>query len=250
MEFFKTFPLYFFIISAVVCGSFIWTYLRAAKWGFSQKNILDLSLFVSVIGFIGARLTHVFYEFPEYYWEDPVRIFDLGRGGYVYYGSLIAGMLAGWVFLKYRGLEPKLKYYDFAAPVLSLGYGLGRIACFVSGCCYGPLYDGPFAMTVTDENGILHRHHPTPLYSTFLELMIFGFLIFLERNPSAKKKIGIDFIGGEFFLWLLLHSSARFILEFWRADYRGPQFIFSVSGWISLVLFSIASTKLVRAWLR
>jgi phosphatidylglycerol---prolipoprotein diacylglyceryl transferase len=245
MEFLNSFPIYFFVISAVVCGCFIWTYLRAAKWGFSQRDILDLSLFVSIIGFIGARLIHVVYEFPEYYKEEPSRIFDFGRGGYVYYGGLLFGILAGWLFLRFRNLKPQLKYFDFAAPVLSLGYALGRIACLCAGCCYGPVFDGPFGMSVTDENGILHRHHPTPLYSTLLELVIFGFLILLERKRDLRDRLHLNFNGGEFFAWLMLHSLARFILEFWRADYRGPEYIFSLSGWISLILFGVAITGLV-----
>ncbi len=246
MDFLSSFPYYYLIISAVVCGSFVWIFLRARKWDFDQRFILDLGLFTTIIGFLGARLTHVFYEFPEYYAENPMRFFDFGRGGYVYYGSLIAGALGGWLFLYWRDAKPILKYFDFAAPVLSLGYGLGRIACFVGGCCYGPVLDGNWGMSVADEYGVLHRHHPTPLYSTGLELLIFSFLMFFERHKSVRNRLKLNFHGAEFFVWLLLHSLGRFILEFWRADYRGPVHFFSFSGWVSVFLFGLSIGFLLR----
>lgn len=240
MGFFDNFPYYYLIISAVVCGSFVWIFFRATKWHFNQRLILDLGLFTTVIGFLGARLAHVIYEYPEYYAENPWRFFDFGRGGYVYYGSLLTGFMGGWLFLRFRKAKPILRYFDFAAPVLSLGYALGRLACLASGCCYGPIVDGNWGMSIADENGIFHHHHPTPLYSTFFELMIFSFLIYGERKKIFRTH------GSEFFIWLLLHSLTRFILEFWRADYRGPIYLFSISGWISIFLFSVAMGGLLR----
>lgn len=246
MGIFESNMLYYLIISTVICGCFFWIYRRALIQGLEVRKVMDISLYVVIAGFIGARLTHVFYEHPEIYLKNPLWILDFGRGGYVYYGGLITGALTGWfVFKKQKESEP-LKYYDLAAPVLSLGYALGRISCLMAGCCYGPEIFNNWGMKIVDRYGTLHYHHPTPLYSTLIELVIFGILIFLEKKPNLKVRLKLNFHGSLFFTWLAMHSLARFFLEFWRADYRGPEFLFSISGWISIVLFLISSLFLSR----
>ncbi len=220
-------PLYYLVISTIVCASLIWVRSRAIQQNFESRLVLDLSLMGLVSGFIGARLLHVIYEYPEIYWAQPWRVFDFGRGGYVYYGGLILGLFAPWLYLQMKKTVAINQYFDLVTPVISFGYAMGRIACFISGCCYGPVSDVFWAFQ--------HRH-PTPLYATFIELTILGLILFFEKN---RERIFLGFFklsGRLFFIWLILHSTSRFFLEFWRDDFRGPQFLFSISGWISMIL--------------
>ena len=220
-------PIYYLVISTVVCASLVWLRARAHQQNFESRFVLDLSLLGLVCGFIGARLLHVLYEYPELYWQQPWRIFDLGRGGYVYYGGLILGFLGPWLYLRLKRTSGIPQYFDLATPVISFGYALGRIACLISGCCYGP---------VSDVFWAFHHRHPTPLYATLMELIILFFILYFEKNRQRIFSGYFKSPGRLFFVWLFLHSTSRFFLEFWRDDFRGPQFFFSISGWISLVL--------------
>jgi phosphatidylglycerol:prolipoprotein diacylglycerol transferase len=228
----------------VVCGTLIWIYLRAQTQKLNVRFIMDLGIVVLISGFFGARFFHVVYEYPKIYMENPMLIFDFGRGGYVYYGGFLLGILCGWIFLNVKNADHKGVYFDFFAPAASVGYALGRVACLVSGCCYGPLIDGTWGMKVVDQDGLFHFHQPTPLYATLLELIVFGFILRLEKDKKLRIKLGLNFEGGIFSVWLFLHATTRFFLEFLRADYRGPQFIFSVSAWISLILVVVATVSL------
>lgn len=238
-----SFPVYFLIISCVVCSAMSWFYWRALQRHLPARTLLDGSVFVLIFGFLGARLTHAFYEYPQVYWEDPWRIFDFSRGGYVFFGGLVTGVVAGWVFLQKHKLQDPLQYFDLAAPVLSLGYATGRVACLLAGCCYGPITDLPWGFLTRDEHEGLFYRHPTPLYSSLLEILLLIFLLRLEKKKPTWSRPS----GQIFFIWLMGHSFFRFILEFWRDDERGPQFIFSLSGWLGIFLFILSLCLFLRS---
>lgn len=245
-------PIYYLVISAVVCICLIWIRQRAIINNFEPRLVLDLSLWGLISGFIGARLLHVLYEYPALYWKEPWRVFDLGRGGYVYYGGLLFGLLVVWYYLKRQNTVALGQYFDLATPVISFGYATGRVACLLSGCCYGPISDVFWALNIQDETGAFHRRHPTPLYATVIELCILFLILFLEKKRDHLYSGYFKISGHLFFFWLLLHSTARFFIEFWRDDFRGPQFLFSLSGWISLSLicFSLCFLLKTRGWPR
>ena len=150
------------------------------------------------------------------------QIFQFWNGGYVYYGGMLSAMIASLIFLNRKG-ENFLRWADFMAPALSLMYGLGRLACFFEGCCYGKACTLPWAV-----NGL----HPTQLYMVIAELVVFNII----------TKLKVEFNGKIFFIWLMLHSFCRFAIEFYRDDNRGLMLgnILSVSQVISLVLIVLS----------
>jgi phosphatidylglycerol:prolipoprotein diacylglycerol transferase len=240
-------PTYYLVISTVVCLCLLWIRQRAVAREFKHRLVLDLSLLGLASGFIGARLMHVLYEYPQLYIQEPWRIFDIGRGGYVYYGGLLTGLGTAWIFLKFKKVSDIGAYFDLFAPVLSFGYAAGRIACLLSGCCYGPVTSLPWGLGVLDENGAFQIRQPTPLYATLIESGVLIFILWAEKrrvtqagsSRNALMHLSSD-SGGLFFLWLFLHSTARFFLEFLRDDFRGPHYLFSISGWISSGLIAIS----------
>ena len=226
------------IISLAVCLALLWVIRRAEEFHFSRDTTLDISLVLMVVGLIGARLFHVLYESPNYYSENILRVFEIWNGGFVFYGGAIPATLAGifWAAKKNRGLFKG--YLDLFAPVVSFTYILGRVACFFAGCCYGKQCDLPWAV-----NG----RHPTQIYAVLGEIGILLLLIYCERIPPNKRRPA--FLGKSgciFYLWMVLHSFIRFFLEFLRDDNRGPKFLFSVSGWISLLVFILGIYFVVK----
>jgi phosphatidylglycerol---prolipoprotein diacylglyceryl transferase len=228
-------PTYLLIISLTYCLCIYLVYKRSEKSNLAVSLSLDVCLAIMIGGFLGARLFHVFYEEPKYYIAHPIRILEFWQGGFVYFGGLIGAVIAAFLFLHHKK-ESFLKWADFFAPVLSLGYALGRLACFLNGCCYGRICSLPWAVTFHEAGLPTGPRHPTQLYATFWELGVFVTLLTLEKRK--QKNI--------FVLWLMLHSAGRIIMEYFRDDDRGPLLAgFSIATWISVVFIILGATKLI-----
>ncbi|HKA06087.1 MAG TPA: prolipoprotein diacylglyceryl transferase family protein, partial [Gemmataceae bacterium] len=122
-------------ITFIVC---VWVVGRlAARWGSNlpRERVQDLVIVAFVGGLLGARITYMIqYHVP---WQQ---IFKIWEGGIVLYGGIITGMLAFLAFYHFflKGTGVSLwKLADVAGPALALGIALGRIGCFLNGCCYG-----------------------------------------------------------------------------------------------------------------
>jgi phosphatidylglycerol:prolipoprotein diacylglycerol transferase len=120
----------------------------------------------------------------------------------------------GW-YLRKHNLS-LWKVGDLWSPGVALGQSIGRIGCFMAGCCYGKPTDLPWGVVFTHPLSLAPLHvslHPTQLYASLAGLAIFVVLMFL----SIRKKY-----QGQVFLWyLILHSTARLLVERFRGDDRG-----------------------------
>ena len=130
-------PIYGFgtmlFLAFIVC---IWLAGRLAmREGISKDRVADLALWVFVGGIIGARIVFMIqYKVP---WQHFFRIWE---GGIVFYGSAIGGWVGyglGWWFMRKKYRIPTWRLADAIAPVVCVGLMLGRIGCFLNGCCYG-----------------------------------------------------------------------------------------------------------------
>ncbi|MCB9073890.1 MAG: prolipoprotein diacylglyceryl transferase [Bdellovibrionaceae bacterium] len=238
-----TYPVY---MSLLLMGLVYYVYKRALKRDHSGVTALDLFLICVGGGAVGARLLHVIYEEPGYYWQHPLKIFYFWQGGFVFYGGLLCGLLAGWIALKIKG-QSFTHWLDFFTPVVSVGYAFGRLACFLAGCCFGTICDLPWAISVKQMDlttgRILEVHrHPTQLYASALEFVLFLVVLHLERKNILVKRPGHLFL-----FWLIFHSLTRAGLEFFRNDDRGATFGFmSISMILSFVMAAFALTLFLR----
>ncbi len=131
------------LMLATIAGVGLAAY-RAWQVGIDPEVIYSLAFVMFLAGIVGARLFYVIEywqeEFsPEHtgYWLETVKaIFNVPKGGLVVYGSVIFGVPAGFWFCRRRGL-PVLAIGDIIAPSMVLGQALGRIGCFLNGCCFG-----------------------------------------------------------------------------------------------------------------
>ena len=151
-------------------------------------------------------------------------------GGFVFYGGFIFGLLFTIAYGSYKKLY--LKYFEFTIPVLVLCHAIGRLGCFLAGCCYGTHCDLPWAI---DLHG--GTRHPVQLYESVALLLLF---IFLYRR----------FLQGKSVIWEYFFSYAfvRFTLEFFRGDsIRGVYAMgLSTSQLISLGLACVALVFVYR----
>jgi phosphatidylglycerol:prolipoprotein diacylglycerol transferase len=132
-----------------VLGGIALSVYRARQVGLDPEIIWSLGTWFFVSGIIGARLFYIieyWSKFQKDTWTETIAaMVNLMQGGLVVYGSLLAGGAALLVFL-HRYRLPGLALADLIAPGVVLGVGLGRIGCFLNGCCYGGITDVPWSV--------------------------------------------------------------------------------------------------------
>lgn len=225
---------YFLILSLDFCLLLFWIKYRSMKKGLHAKLALDVGIISSIFGLIGARVFHIFYEQAAFYSRFPIEAIKLWQGGFVILPGLASGIIAGVFYLKIKK-QPVLLWLDFYSPVLSLGYLIGRWACFLQGCCYGHPTESQigFHFQILKESGEEFARLPTQLFASFGELFVLAILLLLEKNEE-KFKLGT---GVLFSIWLFGHGLNRVIMEVFRDDPRGQLLLgFGISFWVSIVM--------------
>ncbi len=185
--------------------------------GIKPQQIMDMGFIIILWGIIGSRIAFVIMNL-SYYRSHPLDIFKLWQGGLVFSGALIAAVLVMTWYVRRHKLS-LLQVGDLWAPAIAIGQGIGRIGCFMAGCCYGRPTDISWGVVFTNPQSIAPLNiplHPTQLYSFLSGTIIFIVLMIL----NTKKKF-----EGQVFLWLLiLHSTGRLLIERFRGDDRGLVF--------------------------
>jgi phosphatidylglycerol---prolipoprotein diacylglyceryl transferase len=138
------------VFLGVIAGVGLSVY-RAQREGYPADLIYSLALWMCVAAIAGARLFYVIEYWNESFQKDTFRatlvaVLNYTQGGLVVYGAFAGGVVAATIFF-IRHKLPVLKFADIVAPSLTLGLALGRIGCFLNGCCYGGLCDRPWAVT-------------------------------------------------------------------------------------------------------
>jgi phosphatidylglycerol:prolipoprotein diacylglycerol transferase len=129
---------------------------RARQGGLDHEVILSLAIWLVICGVIGARLFYVVeYWDEEFSHRGPrdmlLKILNVPAGGLVIYGGFI-GAAIGFIAFARKHKLPLLAMADLVAPSLMVGLALGRIGCFLNGCCYGGQTDWPWAVTFPCES--------------------------------------------------------------------------------------------------
>jgi phosphatidylglycerol:prolipoprotein diacylglycerol transferase len=134
------------LLVAVVSGLAM-AHRRAVQVGLNPEVIASLAFWLFISGLVGARLFYVIEYWKEFYRGDVketiVHILSFTQGGLVVFGSAIGAGLALVIFCRRHKL-PVLALSDCIAPSLMLGLALGRVGCFLNGCCYGGTCDLPW----------------------------------------------------------------------------------------------------------
>jgi phosphatidylglycerol:prolipoprotein diacylglycerol transferase len=207
--------------------------------GLESPLIMDMGFIIILCAIIGSRLGYVLLNLSQYV-RHPLDFFKIWEGGLVFSGGIVLVVLVmSWYFKHYN--LPYWKTADLWAPGMAIGQAIGRIGCFMAGCCYGQPTDVKWCVVFTHPKSLAPLNvclHPTQLYSSLAGFIIFAVLMLL----TAKKRF-----DGQVFIWLIiLHSLARLFIERFRGDYRGliPGTDMSVTQLTTLLLLIAAVTAL------
>ncbi len=199
---------------------------QAYKWKMSIDKMLDVLIYGTVGGILGARLYYVAFEW-EYYSKHLNEVFRIWNGGLAIYGGIIGGILAAYITCKFN----KLNFYnllDLVGMSLLIGQGIGRWGNFMNQEAFGTNTDLPWGMRSAktmdyilsnldtfEEKGIVMDAvgyvHPTFLYESLWCLLGFGILYLILRK--FRK-----FSGQIFLCYGIWYGIGRTIFEGLRTD--------------------------------
>ena len=215
-----------------------------------DNDILSLGLFSAIGIFLGGHLLYALTNFHliiEFFQKlDQINSFGLLLnclviifGGQVFYGGLIGGLIAGYIYLKKTKKDASLYAY-IAAPFIPLFHAFGRIGCFLGGCCYGVEWEHGITYhndPIEIANGVPRL--PIQLIEAACNFILFGVLYYLQRKGKCKKTL--------LYIYLLSYSIIRFVDEFFRGDaYRGFIGPISTSQFISIGVFIFSLIMIIK----
>ncbi len=205
----------------IATGALLGIYLgmkEAERVGWNKEIIIDFVFYAIIFAILSARIYYVVFEWERYADGPFWKVFAIWEGGIAIHGAILGGVLTAIVFAKVRNID-FWKLVDIAAPSLILGQAIGRWGNFMNQEAHGgPVseqayenflqYLPDFIMNQMTIDGIMY--HPTFLYESVWNVVVFVFLILLRKyNP----------IRGEIFLnYLILYSVGRFFIEGMRTD--------------------------------
>lgn len=225
---------YGILISAGVVLAIIISYVRAPKHQIDPENVLDAAIWLLPFGIVGARAYYVLFSW-EMYKNDLPEIFNIRAGGLAIHGGLIFGILGVFIMTRIKKVD-FLALLDLFAPAVALAQSIGRWGNFFNSEAYGTPTNLPWAIVVSGQ-----KVHPTFLYESIWCLLLFIFLLIVDRRGAFKGEI--------FSLYGMLYSFERFFVEALRTDslYIGPfrqAQVISVCIFIfSLILFIVCRSR-------
>ena len=225
------------------------------RLGYDSNLSGDIVFAAAVGGILGSKIYYLFENFNRVI-ADPIGMIFSGAG-LVFLGGLMGGTLGVTLVIKKNNLS-WITFADIVAPLLILGYAIGRIGCLLVGDDYGLPTHLPWGIEFPNglppstysvfqtyypwvnlsdfEPGVLSVH-PTPIYEAIIGGLIFYYLY--------QKRISVSTVGSLFFTYLILAGLERFIVEFLRVN---EKYFIGMSGaqLISLLMISIGAWFLLN----
>ena len=219
---------------------------RLKKINLDKDTFWNL-IFIAFMGaLVGSKLLYIVVSWPqlgETLAEKMTNIVRDFRYGFVFFGGMIASVGALVYYMKKKDL-PILKTSDFLIVGLPLGHALGRIGCFLAGCCYGRPTELPWGVAFTDPHSLVAPNllgvhlHPTQLYEAVGNTLLFLLLHFSSKKAHKPGTILMEYV--------VCYSLMRFVIEFFRGDFRGAYvWGMSPSQWIALLAACAAGWLLI-----
>lgn len=230
---------YGLMVAIAIIAAYLLSEFRAKKKGLDYENIFTLAIWCLVGGTLGSKLLYFSTIWKEIV-KNPAIILDF-QNGFVVYGGIIGGILGGFFYCRYKKWN-FLEYFDMVIPQIALAQGIGRIGCFLAGCCYGKETESSIGIVFHNSdyapNGV--RLVPTQLLSAAFDIGLFAALLLIDKKKKAHGQVA----GA----YLVLYSIGRFIIEFYRGDLeRGAVGALSTSQFIAIFLCAAGIVLFLRA---
>lgn len=219
------------VLAGAAAGVAMGTY-RGLRAGLDRELLWSMAFWLFIGGMVGGRAFYVIEYWNERFRTDSfretlARVLNFPEGGLVVYGALFGGITAVLWFVRKHKL-PALATFDLMAPGMAIGLALGRVGCFLNGCCYGGSSSLPWSVTFPPGSppyadqmarGTISQTsppleslpvHPAQLYSAITAALL-GWLLWCYY-PFRRRD------GQVVALMLMLYPISRFLEEIIRTD--------------------------------
>jgi len=214
----------------------IWLTLREIdRRGLGRSQYITICLIGFSSGIVGARIMNCIVFYDLYEGRPWWKMLALWEGGLAMYGGVLIALPLCYAYIRHERLS-FWEAMDTLVPPWMMLLVLGRLGCFLNGCCYGKPTTAPWGLFFKDTartSGYYATTHPTQLYSSLAALVIF--MIMWRRRLKPR------FTGQVSLIFFILYPIVRFVIEFYRADPRG---LWRFSGLVTLSESQIISIPL------
>jgi phosphatidylglycerol:prolipoprotein diacylglycerol transferase len=199
---------------AVLTGWLIWIALLRRE-GIPVQKAADVGFWTIIAGLVGAKLALYLVEWRDYL-ADPKLFLETLRSAGVVWGGVLGGM-AVFVWGVRRAGLPLGRLLDTAAVAVPASQAIGRLGCFMAGCCWGTRCEAPFAVTFGEaaqgNTGVPAGQplHPVQLYESVGNLLVAALAYLVYRRPGRPAGLVV-------LTYLGLYALLRFFVELFRGD--------------------------------
>ena len=200
---------------AIITGTFVADYIGTLFYNFKKETFIDLSPYLVVFGIIGARLYYCLLNY-DFYLKFPTEILAIRHGGISIHGAILGGLIGLIIFAKRRKYSIA-KLCDVSAIGLVLAQAIGRWGNFFNSEAFGTPTNLPWKLYIEPQYRPIpytnvDYFHPTFLYESILNLILFIVLFNIAKNQKQKKD------GNIALLYLITYSIIRIFVENIRLD--------------------------------
>lgn len=200
---------------AIVVGTLVANYLGEKFFRLKKETIIDLSPYLVIFGILGARIYYCLLNY-EFYLKFPTEILAIRHGGISIHGAILGGFIGLIIFAKRHNYSIQ-KLCDVSAMGLILAQAIGRWGNFFNSEAFGIPTELPWKLYIAPQYRPIPYtenmyFHPTFLYESLLDIIIFVILYFLVRNNWYKRD------GNIALYYLILYSIVRIFVEYIRID--------------------------------
>ena len=238
-------PSYALLVLIGMLAYVITTIVIFEKAEKNQKTVTNTFLIISIFGFIAIYVFAFFFNSLFHSISEKRLIL----GGITWLGGVIGGFPATVLIIHHFSSATRgraLEYFDLMVPGITVAHGIGRIGCFLGGCCYGGVTDSIFGVSFPAGSAAALQY-PTegggslPVLPTQLIEAVFEIILFLSMI------IGYKFLRTHFMeIYAFAYGAFRFVLEFFRGDDRGATgFFLTPSQFMSILLIAAGVLCLV-----
>ena len=220
------------VLAAVGVLLGLWYARRQAPYaGLHRDQVWNLGIYMVLAAIVTAKLWLVLVEW-RYFSQNPREIFTFGvvQSGGTFFGGILGGILFAAAYTWYEKM-PILPLFDTYAGAVALGHAIGRLGCFMAGCCYGKPTTLPWGVKFSSPiaadlvgTPIGVPLHPTQVYEAAAEIANFIFLVWLGKRQRFTGQIAGTY--------LILYGIERGLIEIVRGD---PDRTLLMHGAVSLM---------------
>jgi phosphatidylglycerol:prolipoprotein diacylglycerol transferase len=201
------------MIAVSIAVSITVVYIESRRQGINTDDVLDIAIAAVIGGILGARIGWIMTS-PDVLWylAHPLRILAIWEGGLSYFGGILGGVVAANCLVRRRRMG-FWRMADIVAPLLALSFGIGKIGCWLNGCCGGTATTSWLGVIFTNplsECDLLNQKiWPAQLFNSASGFLAFAVLFWVVRKHKHYD--------GQVFIWYLyLYGATSFVVEFFR----------------------------------